>query len=182
MTRNGTHRRNCRCPQCTRRGSDGQHGRNWTLLGYKASTILLLGLVVALLLVGAAIVGGAVGYKLGLDDGYGYQATSSIGFHVTPNASQFPTYVYRTGNLSIGGYTFVLGTDRLPELSGTTTDYAPPGGPIYIETDRRLVDVYESCVHEKLHRTHPGAPHRWIYDVQSPVVDDTCLKLIHKIG
>lgn len=181
MQTNGAHRLNCQCPQCTGQRSRQKAGRDSTLLGYKLSTSLLLGLVVALLLVVTAGGAGAIGYKLGMDDGYGWQATSNIGFHVKPNSTTVPTYVMWTGNLSVGGYTFLLGTDRQPELAGRTTGYAPPGGPIYIESNRRLIDVYETCVHEKLHRTHPSAPHRWVYDVQDRVVDETCLKLLHKI-
>lgn len=117
----------------------------------------------------------AVGYKLGMDDGYGWQATSSIGFHVEPATDRFPTYVHRTGNYTIDGYTFVVATDSHPELAGDRVGYAPVGDPIYIETGRSLTDVYETCVHEKLHRTHPSAPHNWIYDVEDRVVDEMCL-------
>lgn len=185
MQRNGTHRRNCQCPQCRTDSAEtggGVLNRDWTLLGYKVSNGFLLVLVIVLLLVIVAAAGVAVGYKLGMDDGYGWQATANIGFHVTPTSDQFPTYVYWTGNQTIDGYTFVLGTDQHPQLTGSTTGYAPPGGPIYIESERRLVDVYETCVHEKLHRTHPSAPHRWIYEVEDQVVDETCLKLVHAIG
>lgn len=185
MRRNGNHRRNCSCPQC-RTDSAGAAGGvldwDWTLLGYKMSNALLLGLVIALLVVVTATAALAVGYKLGMDDGYGWQATANIGFHVTPTSDQFPTYVYWTGNQTIDGYTFVLGTDQHPQLTGSTTGYAPPGGPIYIETGRTVPDVYETCVHEKLHRTHPSAPHRWIYDVEGRVVDETCLKLLYELG
>lgn len=185
MRTDGRHRPTCRCPDCrteSRSAASGRLGWDWTLLRYKASTTLLLGVVVLLLVGVAAAAGAAIGYKLGMDDGYGWQATANIGFHVTPTSDQFPTYVYWTGNQTIDGYTFVLGTDQHPQLAGSTTGYAPPGGPIYIESNRRLVNVYETCVHEKLHRTHPSAPHRWIYDVEGRVVDETCLKLVHAIG
>jgi hypothetical protein len=185
MRRNGNHRRNCRCPQC-RTDSAGATGsvldRNWTLLGYKLSNAFLLGLVIVLLLGIVAAAGVALGYKLGMDDGYGWQATSSIGFHVQPSTDRFPTYVYSTGNYTIDGYTFVVATSRHPKLAGDTVGYAPPGGPIYIETGRTVPDVYETCVHEKLHRTHPSAPHNWIYDVEDRVVDETCLKLLYDLG
>ena len=173
MRKNGAHRWNCRCPNCTGQRSGQDAGWNWTLLGYKLSNALLLGLVVALLLVVTAVFSMAVGYKWGMDDGYGWQATSSIGFHVKPDSSTFPTYIHRTGNYTIGGYTFVVATNSHPKLAGDTVGYASPGGPIYIETGRTVPDVYETCVHEKLHRTHPRAPHRWIYNVEDRVVDET---------
>lgn len=184
--RRGTpHSVNCECPQCHTLAKQRSRVRtrvvqrltavNWELLFSKLISGLLIAIVIFL-------AGAAVGHKIGLDDGYGWQASSSIGFHIKPNVSTFPEMVYWTGNQTIGGYTFVLGTDQHPVLSGTTTGYAPPGGPIYIESNRRLIDIYETCVHERLHRTHPLAPHRWIYDVQDRVVDETCLKLIHRLG
>ena len=122
------------------------------------------------------------GGRLQAGDGYGWQATSSIGFHVQPATDRFPTYVHGTGNYTIDGYTFVVATSSHPKLAGDTVGYAPPGGPIYIETGRTVPDVYETCVHEKLHRTHPSAPHNWIYDVEDRVVDETCLKLLYDLG
>lgn len=182
MRRNGTHRRNCRCPQCTGHEADQNDGWNWQLIGCKFSIAVLLILVIGLLLVVTAAGGLAIGYKLGMDDGYGWQATSDIGFHVTPNATTFPTYVYGTGNYTVDGYTFVVASDRHPKLAGDLVGYAEPGGPIYIETPSTVTDVYETCVHEKLHKTHPTAPHRWIYDVEDRVVDETCLKLLYELG
>lgn len=182
MQTNGSHRTDCRCPQCTGQRPRQQAGRDWTLLGYKASTTVLAALTVILLLVVTAAGSLALGYKLGMDDGYGWQATSNIGFHVAPDAGRFPTTVTATGNYTIDGYTFVVAPTTHPRLTGNTVGYAAIGGPIYIETNRRLTDVYETCVHEKLHRTHPSAPHRWIYDVESRVVDDACLKLLYRLG
>ena len=185
MRRNGNHRGNCSCPQCRTDGAGmvgGVLDLDWTLLGYKLSNAFLLGLVVTLLLILVAVAGIALGYKLGMDDGYGWRVTSSIGFHVQPATDRFPTYIHATGNYTIDGYTFVVATSRHPKLAGDTVGYAPPGGPIYIETGRTVPDVYETCVHEKLHRTHPSAPHRWIYDVEDRVVDETCLKLLYELG
>ena len=183
MRGRGRHRRNCECPHC--RGdtpTDDGGGRDWTLLRHKLSAKLAAGLAIVLLLVLTAVASAAVGYKIGMDDRYGWQATSSIGFHVAPTSSRFPLYVTRTGNYTVGGYSFVLGTDQHPKLTGTMVGYAQPGGRIYLETNRRLTKVYETCVHERLHQTHPSAPHNWIYDVEGRVVDETCLKLLYRLG
>ena len=42
--------------------------------------------------------------------------------------------------------------------------------------------MYEACVHERLHQHAKLVPHRWIYDVEQRVVDDTCLKLLYRLG
>jgi hypothetical protein len=162
--------------------SQGDIAIDWKTLGLKLYGNIAAAIACLLLTVLVATATGLAGYKLGLDDGYTWNQRQQPGLHFAPGGQATATFVSATGNYTIDGVRFHVQRDGPGVLNGSPVGYAALDGDIYIESGRSVPDVYQTCVHERLHQHTRVAPHRWIYDMDSRIVDETCLKLVYRLG
>lgn len=79
---------------------------------------------------------------------------------------------------TIDGFHLYLQTWRNTTIEGYTTWQ----NDLHIHADQSIRELYNSCVHEKLHNVATDTDHDWIYQQDGSIVDETCLKFLVNLG